>query len=202
MPYCIEYKDKNGQVRYLDERSKPSEVPYFWKKQTSAEAVIRGRIRDGVRYWCKSAEHVRPMVTTTEAVNQKEKAAHTDSESISVDPNVVADALRTISGNIRDLEQSIECCRNAVSKEDRITQDILHYVEFEKCDAIMISKLFRILKQSRMERRKYKDLLTFFELLNKTLSEDDRKRIRDAVDLYDSRVYSPKELHSLFKTDV
>ena len=224
MPYCIEYYGNDGKLRYLDEKSRPSDLPYFWKKQTSAESVIKGRVRDGIKYRCRSADlmNAQPVITNFEnasnfEVKLKERlldpaklldpvaesecnTAQTDSDT--ADPKIVADAFRIISKNIRNLDQMIDTCRNEVSKEDRITQDILHYVEFEKCDAVMISKIFRILKNSRIERRKNKDLLIFLELLDKVLSEDDRKRIMDTVDLYDSRMYSPKELHELFENKI
>ena len=209
MPYCIEYTE-NGIRRYLDEKSRPSDMPYFWKKQTSAESVIRGRLRDGIKYRCVSADNVGanisdwvvpsgykpPSIISNKHENEKE---HNTNNIVSdLDPEELARAVRVISRNIRNLDAMIKACSEQVSKEDRVTQDILHYVEFKKCDAVMISKLYKMLRESRMKRRKNKDLLIFLELLDKTLSPESKKQIMDVVDMYDARTYSPKELHDLF----
>jgi len=200
MPYCIKYKEKNGAIRYLNQECRPSEVPYYWKKQTSAEAVIRARtLKNGIKYRCLPAE----------AVDTVNKESETKANSIiprvtlaeASNPEKVANAFRVIAENARYLDQMIEDCEKAVNKEDGVAQDILHYVEFNECDSEMVLKLYQILKESRKERRKKKDLLIFLRLLNGIVSEKDRFEIIKAIESYDSRAYRPRELKDLFETE-
>lgn len=65
-----------------------------------------------------------------------------------------------------------------ISQLDLAQQDILHYLEFEKCSAATSAKLMKKLKLLRIERRKVKNE---HDELNKICTRMGSKKIEDSV---------------------
>ena len=72
-------------------------------------------------------------------------------------------------------EKKKEICK-LISQKDLEQQDILHYLEFEKCNAATSARLMKRLKSLRAERRAVKDDL---DELNKVLDKIGHKAIKD-----------------------
>lgn len=63
-----------------------------------------------------------------------------------------------------------ELCKE-LSKKDGEQEDILHYLEFKKCDAIITSKLVKKLKEVRKERRLIKEELEAVQRITQGINE-------------------------------
>lgn len=62
-----------------------------------------------------------------------------------------------------------------LSKKDGEQEDILHYLEFKKCDAIITSKLVKKLKEVRKERRLIKEELEAVQRITQGINERKEK---------------------------
>lgn len=67
-----------------------------------------------------------------------------------------------------------ELCKE-LSKKDGEQEDILHYLEFKKCDAIITSKLVKKLKEVRKERRLIKEELEAVQRITQGINERKEK---------------------------
>lgn len=67
-----------------------------------------------------------------------------------------------------------ELCKE-LSKKDGEQEDILHYLEFKKCDAIIASKLVKKLKEVRKERRLIKEELEAVQRITQGINERKEK---------------------------
>lgn len=66
------------------------------------------------------------------------------------------DCIKQINDLSSQLQSRYDQLNKLKSDYDLIEQDILHYIEFEKYDAIAGAKLLKKLKEIRIERRKIK----------------------------------------------
>lgn len=62
-----------------------------------------------------------------------------------------------------------------LSKKDGEQEDILHYLEFKKCNAIITSKLVKKLKEVRKERRLIKEELEAIQRITQGINERKEK---------------------------
>lgn len=74
----------------------------------------------------------------------------------------------------RATKRKEELCKE-LSKKDGEQEDILHYLEFKKCDAIITSKLVKKLKEVRKERRLIKEELEAVQRITQGINERKEK---------------------------
>lgn len=67
------------------------------------------------------------------------------------------DVVNELNSFERKIEQRYNELHKKKSKYDLEEQDILHFIEFEKYDAVVGSKLLKKLKETRKYRREIKD---------------------------------------------
>lgn len=74
----------------------------------------------------------------------------------------------------RAAKRKEELCKE-LSKKDGEQEDILHYLEFKKCDAVITSKLVKKLKEIRKERRLIKEELEAVQRITQGINERKEK---------------------------
>ena len=74
----------------------------------------------------------------------------------------------------RATKRKEELCKE-LSKKDGEQEDILHYLEFKKCDAVITSKLVKKLKKVRKERRLIKEELEAVQRITQGINERKEK---------------------------
>lgn len=78
--------------------------------------------------------------------------------------------------------------------------DILHYIEFNKLNAAQGWEAYEILKNSRIQRRKIKNLLYIIGEIQKSDSKDSAcDAVRKALKTLKKREYKPRKLDFLFE---
>ena len=105
-----------------------------------------------------------------------------------------------------------EVAENAVHTEDLRTNDILHAIEIEGKTCADRSKMATMLRESRLDRRYYKDLLETYKPLYDFIQDKDNKRVlnklnnvlgevRKAEKYHENRTYKPRidAMADLFK---
>ena len=201
--YRIEIKGAAGSERYLNCNAQPSRTPYYWKRRESAQRVISGKKsckRDKNDYICvygsatNQADVSGVSVSTntyTHFVSQKPEKIHSE----------LAEAMRVVAENADGVQDKLNAACIEVKKQDRVTQDILHCLEMEKCDATKRAKLMSLLEKSRLTRRKAKDKSILLTALQQSLKQEGLSIMRNAVDEVTERHYVPREMPEIFKKE-
>lgn len=111
----------------------------------------------------------------------------------------VREKLRDMQDFILYTEARKEYLIKLLSQEDMKIVDIEHAAEFYKLNASQGYKLYKMLREARMNRRKYKDELEEIESLRKfgfnMLRTDE---MIDEIKKLDNRRYNPRVLEELF----
>ena len=85
-----------------------------------------------------------------------------------------------------------------IEVENKI-QDVLHAIEFNSYNARDGYKIYKLLHDLRLERRKYKDEIFIRELIDDNIHGTDWGKFRSRVEDVKSRKYHVREMEELFK---
>lgn len=86
--------------------------------------------------------------------------------------NVTAlDNISTLRTCVRSIQSEYDRCSHALSRMDLVEQDLLHFVEFETCDAATGYCIFAKLKEVRQQRREIKDKLEVLRIVRDHLQQ-------------------------------
>lgn len=98
-----------------------------------------------------------------------------------------------------DVEENWNYLNSKISETDRKTSDILHFIELEdKLSAAKGYETYKLLKDIRQERRKYKDKMQEFQcLIGDIRNLSDKLRNQLGNDEKDKKRYKVKELQEL-----
>ena len=111
----------------------------------------------------------------------------------------LGDACRILCSEVSNLQEKIKAETDNIAREDRVTQDILHYIELTECSETMAVQLIGMLKKSRKRRRESKDAVMLLSAIRDNISPQTAESICNAADALIDRSYSPRELQELFK---
>lgn len=82
---------------------------------------------------------------------------------------------------------------------DNKIQDVLHAIEFNSYNARDGYKIYKLLHDLRLERRKYKDEIFIRELIDDNIHDIDWGKFRSRVKDVKDRQYHVREMEELFK---
>lgn len=92
----------------------------------------------------------------------------------------------------------------SIHKEDRKTQDILHFLELNELEDEETLKIANMLKENRVQRRKAKDFIDLTDMLNEIHTkypglmndlEVISQKIEKEIEQKETRKYTPKEIN-------
>ena len=86
-----------------------------------------------------------------------------------------------------------------LTEVDNKIQDVLHAIEFNSYNARDGYKIYKLLHDLRLERRKYKDEIFIRELIDDNIHSVDWKKFRSRVKDVKDRQYHVREMEELFK---
>lgn len=78
-------------------------------------------------------------------------------------------------------------------------QDVLHAIEFNSYNARDGYKIYKLLHDLRLERRKYKDEIFIRELIDDNIRSADWGKFKSRVEYVKNRKYNAREIEELFK---
>lgn len=185
--YKLERTLPSGKKVFLCDDNKTFDNEGFtWKKRTSAERV---RACFNHKYNLKiievEQEDVRAMLT------KDDKAM---SEALS-SARIPADAMKIfhdIMWNMDDLNAYGDKLNEELSFQDKITSDILHYVEMNEIEPSEEHGLLCKLKNARIERRKIKDRLKVLMALRLDIQNGGTENLTKCFAAMNERYYTPK----------
>ena len=82
---------------------------------------------------------------------------------------------------------------------DNKIQDVLHAIEFNSYNARDGYKIYKLLHDLRLERRKYKDEIFIRELIDDNIHNVDWSKFKSRVEDVKNRQYHVREMEELFK---
>ena len=82
---------------------------------------------------------------------------------------------------------------------DNKIQDVLHAIEFNSYNARDGYKIYKLLHDLRLERRKYKDEIFIRELIDDNVHNVDWDKFKSRVEDVKNRKYNVREMEELFK---
>lgn len=86
-----------------------------------------------------------------------------------------------------------------LTEVDNKIQDVLHAIEFNSYNARDGYKIYKLLHDLRLERRKYKDEIFIRELIDDNIHDTDWGKFRSRVKDVKDRQYHVREMAELFK---
>lgn len=86
-----------------------------------------------------------------------------------------------------------------LTEVDNKIQDVLHAIEFNSYNARDGYKIYKLLHDLRLERRKYKDEIFIRELIDDNIHDVDWGKFRSRVKDVKDRQYHVREMEELFK---
>ena len=86
-----------------------------------------------------------------------------------------------------------------LTEVDNKIQDVLHAIEFNSYNARDGYKIYKLLHDLRIERRKYKDEIFIRELIDDNIHDIDWGKFRSRVKDVKDRQYHVREMEELFK---
>lgn len=86
-----------------------------------------------------------------------------------------------------------------LTEVDNKIQDVLHAIEFNSYNARDGYKIYKLLHDLRLERRKYKDEIFIRELIDDNIHDTDWGKFRNRVKDVKDRQYHVREMEELFK---
>ena len=100
---------------------------------------------------------------------------------------------------IIDHKELLEAQLNLINKS---IIDVEHLIEFRNLNACQGYKVYKKLRELRLERRKVKDSLTIVQIFQDFVTDDPAKQeIAKRIEGIQERIYSPRVLVELFKVE-
>lgn len=111
----------------------------------------------------------------------------------------IIDKVKELRSFIEKLEIRRNYLSNLVHKKEKEILDIEHAAEFQKLNVVQGYKIYKVLHDVRLERRKYKDELCQIDmLLGSHFCSEDMKIIEERINNMSNRKYKPRENEELF----
>lgn len=120
--------------------------------------------------------------------------------------------LHQITDSLDEIDAYYDSLTSKLSEVDQKTQDLLHYIEYNKISILWAYKYIVLLKRLRVERRKIKNDMTilgkYSEQKNKLLSSTNRKFLMNEIHKtekqldtpYKNRQYKDGEIEEILNT--
>lgn len=120
--------------------------------------------------------------------------------------------LHQITNSLDEIDTYYDSLTSKLSEVDQKTQDLLHYIEYNKISILWAYKYIVLLKRLRVERRKIKNDMTilgkYSEQKNKLLSSTNRKFLMNEIHKtekqldtpYKNRQYKDGEIEEILNT--
>jgi len=103
--------------------------------------------------------------------------------------------LHQITESLDEIDEYYESLTGKLSEVDQKTQDLLHYIEYNKISILWAYKYIVLLKRLRVERRKIKNDMTilgkYSEQKNKLLSSTNRKFLMNEIHKTEKQLDTP-----------
>lgn len=103
--------------------------------------------------------------------------------------------LHQIIESLDEIDEYYESLTGKLSEVDQKTQDLLHYIEYNKISILWAYKYIVLLKRLRVERRKIKNDMTilgkYSEQKNKLLSSTNRKFLMSEIHKTEKQLDTP-----------
>ena len=166
---------------------------YSWKKIESARNVME---RAMVKYpRLKIVEEVPAEAKADMNENNVKKTTTADLSDMSL--RQMLDKLQKNANECAEILSRIVAVQDGyneeLSKQDLLTQDFLHMIEFGNLSASQTAHLAKQLKECRVRRRQIKDTMIMLQKLSaKGISENVFASISDIIKDLDKGEYSPK----------
>jgi hypothetical protein len=94
-----------------------------------------------------------------------------------------------------DIKESLKDLQCKLSTVDRKISDVEHFIEITDQNAVNGYKLYKKLKDLRIERRNIKRLIDIRQMFDKiNIDNDSMKDIRERIESFKTRTFSPREL--------
>lgn len=107
-------------------------------------------------------------------------------------PELRDEVVNTVFSDIKKRKNELH---EKLSVVDRKVCDVLHYIEFNKLNACDGYKVYRMIKEYRLERRAIKDEIEILDNVYNNIT----KLIEESINRLSNRKYNPRELPELFK---
>ena len=174
MCYRIEFVNETGDVRYVDQYYKSTSEPYYWKNFSAADNVLATLNRKDSRYTYRCVEkksveataaimaisdptvipqpatastpEVSTATATATAPGKKRAKPRHSAEDIP-ESQMLLYAIKTVAKYLLNLPEEITKNADIASRESRKQEDLLHYIELARCDAVESSKIYKELKR-------------------------------------------------------
>ena len=163
-----------------------SDTGFEWKKLESARQVVEHNKDREMLFIEEFKKTTNTKTIISEAAVDREGWNDFTVSSLKNDINQIAATIRTLTA----LETKYS---NIVAAEDKTAVDILHYLELAKLSASDTAKLSKALKDSRIRRRKAKDMLTVIREVNSVGFVEDLAKIEATLDSLSNRDYTPRQ---------
>lgn len=175
--------------------------------QAKANSVIQTMIKPMQRYQYIIREAVREKEETETQANsvqvidyKEEDCNETMFDALDMEWNQYIQTLITFCSDLKQYRINLNYLLSQVDKE---ICDILHYIEFNNLDAANGYRMYKMLKDCRLRRRKIKDDLGKVNLIIPTLGNKELvnslKTCLSQMKAMDQRKYTPRVLDELFE---
>lgn len=190
MPYVIcnnnnylGYGEKNilRVVNSLDES-------YKWKTIDKAQHVIRTLPKRFAKY------HL-----DVKYASQENKKINPVAEPVELQYDII-DKVKEVTSFAREIENRRLYLMEVIHNADLEISDIEHAAEFYVLNAVQGYKLYKMLHESRVKRRKYKDELQRINLLLGTsIKSKNLENLESSINGIENKKYTPRVYLELFK---
>lgn len=193
-------KDKSGAYSLTTDKGKA----VIFDTKPSADTVFKSNLSKLIKSKGVEVKAVTLQISGADvkpvkevAVTKEVAATHTDISSSKHIISILTDAAAKL--NCRHAELVEE-----ESRYDREKTDVEHYIELNagKLNAFEGYKAYKLLQDILLKRRKVKDEIQILNVVrDKMAITDDIESINERVSELESRSYTPRELHYLFKKE-
>lgn len=149
---------------------------YIWDKKEKAENVVRTK-QNSKSFTDDQKKHMHVVCIDDMLTNTGKSEDNTASKGLSDDDNgekefapvcpdekdQMFDAVVSLAEKLTDYDNRRELLRKAVAREDAITLDLLHYIELTNKDDARQKQYAVLLRESRIRRRRAKDMLNVMD---------------------------------------
>lgn len=152
---------------------------YKWKTEEAANNVLKDA--QNRKFMSMDTYYVEPIKAFVTPLNE---------ETQDILYNI--EALFTMYSDIKDSLKDLQC---KLSTVDRKISDVEHFIEITDQNAVNGYKLYKKLKDLRIERRNIKRLIDIRQMFDKiNIDNDSMKDIRERIESFKTRTFSPREL--------
>ena len=185
--YKILRESVSGPMYLCEDNKTFDSTGFTWKKRNSAEKVMSCFQQKG---WGLSIVEINIDDIQTKLTNSGKTIDAVFDEIL---PSNLASAVRQVSDKMDDLSTYQKYLNECLSLEDKVTSDLLHYIELnDDEDEEKMKEVYMLLKQSRKKRRDVKDKIKMLNSIKNNCIDDVIDSLNKCRTSIDERYYSPK----------